>query len=778
MDKALVIVESPAKARTIKRYLGKGFEVEATMGHIKDLPKSVLGIDIDKGFTPQYKVIPDKKDIVKKIKSHAAGARTVYLASDPDREGEAIAWHVAEEIKKQGSDVFRITFHEITKKAIEEAIRSPKELNRPLYDAQMARRSMDRIVGYTMSPLLWKKVKRGLSGGRVQSVALRLICMRQEEIEAFVSKEYWTIEALLATPNGETFTARVVTPKEIPDEATALKVLEAIQKAPGIVIRKITKQVRTKNPLPPFITSTLQQAASSRLRFSAKKIMMLAQQLYEGLPIGGGDITGLITYMRTDSPVISDDAMREVRDYIPREYGEAYLPDKPRRFKAKKSAQEAHEAIRPTSLKNTPDTLKPHLNEDQYALYELIWKRFIASQMKSATFDQTSVDISADEIGLRANGSVMTFDGFLKVYEVQDDENENRLPDSLQEQARLKLDRIGKEQHFTQPPPRYTEASLIKELEEKGIGRPSTYAPTISTIQDRGYVRMESRSFIPTELGRDVNTLLVKHYPHILDIGFTAKMEDSLDKIEDGEAGYGKVMQDFYGTYNSEHVKAVENMENLRAEQRLSGLKCPSCGKDLLIKLGRNGYFLGCSGYPDCTVTREFTRDETGKILVVEQEEPEDTGEVCENCGAPMVMKRGRFGPFLACSKYPECKTTRRITKTQTTDRVCDKCGAAMVIKQGKFGPFLACSGYPKCKNIMPFPLNLKCAMPGCTGEIVQQKSKRGKMFYACSNKECGFISWTKPVTKACPDCGAAFLVKKGSRLECPNPGCTHTEGE
>jgi len=778
MDKSLVIVESPAKARTIKRYLGKGFEVEATMGHIKDLPKSVLGIDIEKGFTPQYKVIPDKKDIVKKIKTHAAGAKTIYLASDPDREGEAIAWHVAEEIKKQGSAVHRITFHEITKKAIEEAIRSPKELNRPLYDAQMARRSMDRIVGYTMSPLLWKKVKRGLSGGRVQSVALRLICMRQEEIEAFVSKEYWTIEAVLVTPRGETFTAKVVAPKEIPDEATALKVLEEIQKAPEIVINKITKQVRTKNPLPPFITSTLQQAASSRLRFSAKKIMMLAQQLYEGLPIGGGDITGLITYMRTDSPVVSEDALREVREYIPNEYGEAYLPDKPRRFKAKKSAQEAHEAIRPTSLKNTPEALKAHLNDDQYALYELIWKRFIASQMKSATFDQTAVDISAADIGLRANGSVMTFDGFLKVYEVQDDENENRLPDSLQENDRLKLDRIDKEQHFTQPPPRYTEASLIKELEEKGIGRPSTYAPTISTIQERGYVKMESRAFIPTELGRDVNTLLVKHYPHILDIGFTASMEDSLDKIEDGEAGYGKVMEDFYGTYNSEHVKAVENMENLRAEQRLSGLKCPACGKDLLIKLGRNGYFLGCSGYPECTVTKEFTRDETGKILMVEQEEPEDTGEVCENCGAPMVMKRGRFGPFLACSKYPDCKTTRRITKTQTTDRVCDKCGSAMVIKQGRFGPFLACSGYPKCKNIMPFPLGLKCAMPGCSGEIVQQKSKRGKMFYSCSSKECSFISWTKPVTRTCPDCGATFLIKKGSRLECPNPGCTHTEGE
>jgi DNA topoisomerase-1 len=779
MAKSLVIVESPAKARTIKRYLGKGFEVEATMGHIKDLPKSVLGIDIEKGFTPQYKVIPDKKDIVKKIKGYAADAKAVFLASDPDREGEAIAWHVAEEIKKPGSSVYRITFHEITKKAIDEAIKTPKELNKPLYDAQMARRSMDRIVGYTMSPLLWKKVKRGLSGGRVQSVALRLICMRQEEIESFTAKEYWTIEADLTTPGGDTFTAKVVNPKEIPDEQAARSIVEAIRQAPEILIRKITRQVRSKNPLPPFITSTLQQAASSRLRYSAKKIMMIAQQLYEGLPIGGGDITGLITYMRTDSPVVSEEALREVRQYIPGEYGEAYLPEKPRRFKAKKSAQEAHEAIRPTSLRNTPGSLRQYLKDDQYALYELIWKRFIASQMKSATFDQTTVDISASDVGLRANGSVMTFDGFLKVYQVNgDDDDEGRLPDSLRENDPLKLNKIDKKQHFTQPPPRYTEASLIKELEEKGIGRPSTYAPTISTIQERGYVKMESRAFIPTELGRDVNALLVKHYPNILDIGFTAKMEDSLDKIEEGEAGYGKVMEDFYLAYNSEHVKAVENMENLRAEQRLSGIKCEVCGKDMLIKLGKNGYFLGCSGYPECTSTKEFTRDETGKILPVQASMPEDTGEVCVNCGSPMVMKRGRFGPFLACSKYPECKTTKRITKTETTDRVCDKCGSPMVVRQGKFGPFLACSAYPRCKNIMPYPLGLKCAMPGCTGEIVQQKSKRGKMFYACSNKDCKFISWTKPVAKACPECGAAFLIKKGNRLECPNPDCTHNEGE
>ena len=777
MAKSLVIVESPAKARTIKRYLGKGFEVEATMGHIKDLPKSKLGIDIEQGFLPGYKVIPDKRDIVKKIKSRADRADIVYLASDPDREGEAIAWHVAEEIKKPGSAVRRIIFHEITKKAIDEALKNPKELNRELYDAQMARRTMDRIVGYTMSPLLWKNVKRGLSGGRVQSVALRLICMRQEEIESFTAREYWTVETLLMTPAGDTFIAKVVSPKEIPDAQTALGVVEQIGSAPVITIDKITRQVRSKNPLPPFITSTLQQAASSRLRYSAKKTMMLAQQLYEGLPVGGDEITGLITYMRTDSPVISEEALREVRQYIPKQFGQPYLPEKPRRYKAKKTAQEAHEAIRPTSLTNTPESLRPFLNNDQYAVYDLIWKRFIASQMNSATFDQTGVDISALDIGLKANGSIMTFDGFLKIYDINGDEDEGRLPDSLKEGDSLELKKIDKEQHFTQPPPRYTEASLIKELEEKGIGRPSTYAPTLSTIVDRGYVRMEARSFVPTELGRDVNTLLVKHYPHILDIGFTAKMEDSLDLIEEGQEGYGKVMSDFYLTYNTEHENALVNMQNIRAEQRPSGILCEVCGKEMLIKLGKNGYFLGCAGYPDCTNTKEYVRDESGKILQVEEKKAEETGEVCEKCGSPMIMKRGRFGPFMACSNYPECKNTKRITKApEPTDRKCDKCGAPMVIRQGRFGPFLACSAYPKCKNIMPYPLGIKCAMPGCKGEIVQQRSKKGKMFYSCSEKDCKFISWTKPVIKECPVCGAGFLIRKGTKLACPNPECTHNE--
>jgi DNA topoisomerase-1 len=777
MAKTLVIVESPAKARTIKRYLGRGFEVEATMGHIKDLPKSTLGIDIENGFTPSYKIIPDKKDVVKKIRTRARNADFVYLASDPDREGEAIAWHVAQEIGGPGSTVRRVTFHEITKRSIEEAMKNPKELNRPLYDAQMARRSMDRIVGYTMSPLLWKKVKRGLSAGRVQSVALRLVCMRQEEIESFVPKEYWSIDALLGTPAGGKFTARVVRPKDIPDEESARAVVEAISSAPHIRIESITRQVRQKNPPPPFITSTLQQAASNRLRFPARKTMRIAQQLYEGLPIGGDEITGLITYMRTDSPVVSQEAVQAVRAYIPQTFGRAYLPERPRTYKAKKTAQEAHEAIRPTDLRYTPESLRRHLDKDQYALYELIWKRFIASQMSSASFDQTTVEISAAEVGLRAVGTIMTFDGFLKLYDTGGEKGEEILPESLSEGEILACLKLDPQQHFTQPPPKYTEASLIKELEEKGIGRPSTYAPTISTLVDRGYVSMEGRTISPTELGRDVNALLVKHYPNILDIGFTARMEDSLDLIEEGRSAYTEVMGAFYSTYNAEHESASINMENLRAEARPSGIQCPACGRDMLIKLGKNGYFLGCAGYPDCKSTMEFTRDDMGRIVPAQKAPPQETGQTCEKCGAPMVEKRGRFGPFLACSNYPDCRNTRRITSPpEPTDKVCDKCGAPMVLRHGRYGGFLSCSAYPACKNIMPASIGLACPIPGCPGEIVRQRSKKGKSFYTCSEKSCGFISWTKPLAGECPLCGSKTFVRKGKRTACANPSCAHSE--
>jgi DNA topoisomerase-1 len=773
MGKSLVIVESPTKARTIKRYLGKDYEVEATMGHIKDLPKSVLGVDIEDGFIPNYKVKPDKRDIVKKLRKQAASADHIFLASDPDREGEAIAWHVVEELKKPAAEVGRIIFHEITKKAITEALENAEQLNESLYNAQKARRVMDRIVGYTMSPLLWKKVKRGLSGGRVQSVAVRLICMRQEEIESFISKEYWTIDVVLKTSGGDEFPAKVVLPKEIPDESAARNIADTIRNAPAITIEKIKKQVRYKNPLPPFITSTLQQAASTRLRFSAKKTMMIAQQLYEGIGIGSDEIAGLITYMRTDSPVVSSDAIKQARDFIPTHYGKDYLPEKSRQYRAKKSAQEAHEAIRPTKVENAPESIKQFLSQDQYALYDLVWKRFIASQMKSAAYDQTAVDITAGECGLRANGSIMKFDGFLRAYSIQE-EKDALLPETIAQGDRLTLEKIDEKQHFTQPPGRYTEAGLIKELEEKGIGRPSTYAPIISTIQDRGYVRLEQRAFVPTELGRDVNDLLVKHYPHILDIGFTAKMEDSLDELEEGHIDYLKAMSSFYQTYNSEHELAMDQMENLRAINRPSGIQCETCGKDMLIKIGKNGHFLGCSGYPDCKNTKEFTRDDNGKIEILASPEPELTDITCDKCGSPMVSKRGKYGLFLACSNYPECKNTQPLNKTEPTDKTCDKCGSSMVIRHGRFGPFLACSNYPECRNIQPYPLGLKCPMPGCSGEIVQQRSKRGKMYYSCTEKNCTFISWTKPVEKNCPKCQADFLIKKGSSESCPNPQCDY----
>ena len=779
MARALVIVESPTKAKTIKRFLGKDFEVEATMGHIKDLPKSTLGVDVKGDFSPAYSVKPEKKDIVKRLKTAAEKASHIYLASDPDREGEAIAWHIAEELAGPDKEVSRIIFHEITKKAIEEAVASPKSLDKNLYDAQMARRSMDRIVGYTMSPLLWRKVKRGLSGGRVQSVAVRLICERQDEIEAFRSVEYWTIEVCLKTASGQEIKAKVIDPKNIPDEKTAVAIAEKIKTAGDAVIKEYKKKARSRNPLPPFITSTLQQEASRRLRFSSKKTMLIAQQLYEGITIGKtGDMTGLITYMRTDSPVVSKDALSQVREFIPVTFGKEYLPEKPMHYKAKKSAQEAHEAIRPATLENTPESIKSFLSKDQFALYDLIFKRFIASQMKSALFEQTSIDFTAGGVGLRATGSVLKFDGFLKVYKSQDEEDEGILPEGLKEGDRLKLISIDPSQHFTQPPAKYNEASLIKELEEKGIGRPSTYAPIISTIQDRGYVVIENSAFMPTELGRDVNRLLVKHYPNILDVGFTAKMEDELDEIEEGKDTYLNTMENFFSTYNGEHEKALKEMENIKTGHRPSGVMCEVCGKEMMIKLGKNGYFLGCSGYPDCTNTKEYARDTTGVIVSREAPPEETTEETCEKCGAFMIMKKGRFGVFLACSSYPACKNTKPVKKDEMTDRKCDKCGSSMILKRGRFGPFLACSSYPTCKNISPMTLGLKCPIPGCSGEIRQNRSKKGKAFYSCTIKDCKFLCWTKPVDKKCPACGAMFLIKKGKQLVCPNPDCEHKENE
>lgn len=776
MPKSLVIVESPTKARTIKRFLGKGFDVEATLGHIKDLPKTSLGVDIEKGFQPSYKVKPEKKHIVKRLKEAADTAQYIYLASDPDREGEAIAWHVAEELKKPDVKIGRIIFHEITKKAIDEAIAQPKELDKHLYNAQMARRSMDRIVGYTMSPLLWRKVKWGLSGGRVQSVAVRLICERQAEIEAFKPQEYWTIDVTLITVANEAIPAKVFEPKDMPDEKTALDIAEKIRHAAEIVITKFKKKVRNRHPLPPFITSTLQQEASRRLRFSAKKTMLIAQQLYEGLSIGiEAELTGLITYMRTDSPAVSKDAITLAREFIPQRYGKEYLPERPLHYKAKKSAQEAHEAIRPTSVENTPEAVKPYLSRDQFNLYEMIWKRFIASQMKSALYDQTAIDIKANGIGLRATGSVLKFDGFLKVYEVQE-ESDTRLPENLKEGDRLRLSDVNPEQHFTQPLARYTEASLIKELEEKGIGRPSTYAPIISTIQEREYVKLEGGAFAPTELGRDVNRLLVKHYPNILDVGFTARMEDELDEIEEGKAGYLEAMENFYETFRKEHASALKEMQNIKVEHKPSGILCDVCGSEMLIKLGKSGYFLGCSGYPACTNTREFTRDEAGNFIVKEPSWPGETHAVCDKCGSPMVVKKGRFGSFLACSRYPECMHTLPMQQNETTDKRCDKCGYALVVKRGRFGLFLACSNYPTCKHIQPYTLGLKCPIPGCSGEIRQQRTKKGKSFYTCSRKGCTFMSWTRPLDKKCPKCKADFLLKKGKQNSCPNPKCDYRE--
>jgi len=735
MARSLMLVESPTKARTIKRYLGKRFDVEATMGHIKDLPKTTIGVDMENGFKLNYRVKPDKRDLVKRLKKLANSADEVYLASDPDREGEAIAWHVAEELSKTGKKVRRITFHEITKNAIEEAVNNPRGLDSALYNAQMARRAIDRIVGYTMSPLLWKRVKRGLSAGRVQSVALSMICAREEEIEAFIPREFWTVEALLETQNHEEIIAKVVKPKDIATEIEAEDVARQIESTPKIVISGIVKRKKKRNPSPPFITSTLQQEASRRLMFSAKKTMVIAQQLYEGIQLGSMGPEGLITYMRTDSPVISTNAMTAVREFIQSSIGKEYLPDKPNVYKAKKTAQEAHEAIRPTDVHRTPDTLKDYLNNDQLRLYELIWKRFVASQMKSAVFEQTTVDIDASGVKLRATGSVLLFDGYMKVYNSRGTKD-RLLPKGLSKGQLLKLVETRPEQHFTQPPARYTEATLIKELEEKGIGRPSTYAPTISTIQERGYVKKDKGVFLPTELGRDVSRLLVKNYPNIINVGFTARMEDTLDEIEEGKKTYVESMEAFYSRYIKEHSKAEKEMENLKTEPRPSGIKCDLCGREMLIKIGRNGYFLGCSGYPECRNTKDFTRDEKGNIVVIEPPKPDGDSPICDKCGSPMVVKHGKYGPFLACSNYPECK------------------------------------------NIMPYTIGLSCPVPGCNGEITIRRTKKGRTFYACSNDKCDFVAWSKPVEKKCPLCGADFLLRKGNKLICPNPKCSYEEPE
>jgi DNA topoisomerase-1 len=804
MAKALVIVESPAKAKTINKYLGKQFVVKASLGHIKDLPKKDLAVDVENGFRPKYEVIEGKKKLMQELRDAAKSVDSVYLAADPDREGEAICWHLQEELKWKKGDkrsqedspkFFRVMFNEITKKSIDKAFEKPAQVNINLVDAQQARRVLDRLVGYKISPLLWDKVRRGLSAGRVQTVAVRVIVEREREIRAFVKQEYWTLDANLAAKKPPAFDARLFRKgeeaPEIPDQATA-DALVADLEGSKYVVKSVGTKEKRRNPVAPFITSTLQQESSRKLRFSVKRTMMLAQQLYEGVELGSEGSVGLITYMRTDSTRLSDDAVTEAREFIGARFGPQYIPAAPNVYKSKKDAQDAHEAVRPTAAMRTPDEVASFLAEDQLKLYRLIWMRFIASQMNPAVFDQTTIDLSANGISgvdytFRATGSVMKFDGFLAVYEEgkdtkdeEDDDLKHKLP-AVAQGEELKLRALKPEQHFTEPPPRYTEATLVKKLESDGVGRPSTYASILSTIQEREYVTKEGGKFKPTELGMVVTDLLLESFNDIFDVRYTARMEQDLDEIEEGKLDWREAMGEFYERFMKDLGNAEEHMTNIKRMEKPTDLICDKCGKPLVIKWGKHGSFLACTGYPDCTYTRELTVDlpDIDNADLAEQGDE----EYCQNCGRPMVLKKGRFGTFFACTGYPDCKTTKQIGGAQKKadvqlDEKCPQCGNNLVQKYGRFGEFTACSNYPACKFVKQKTIGVKC--PECSeGEVVERRSKRGKTFYGCNRyPDCAFVAWARPVPEACPDCGNPYLVEKylkaGAFLQCPAAGCKY----
>jgi len=720
MPHSLIVVESPTKVKTIKKFLGEDFEVRATMGHVKDLPKSGLGIDIEKGFEPTYKTIETKKKALDEIKKAAKKAAAVYLAPDPDREGEAIAWHVAQEIGMEGREIHRVLFNDLTKNTVTEAIRHPRELDVNKYEAQQTRRILDRLVGYKISPLLWTKVKRGLSAGRVQSVAVRLICDREEEIKAFKPEEYWTITALLEAARPPAFEARLTKihgrKAKVANEAQAQEVVDTAGATPFRVTAVERKETK-RSPSPPFTTSKLQQEAARSLGFPAKKTMTIAQRLYEGVELGEEGPVGLITYMRTDSVRIAAEALEEARRYIRENYDAAYLPARAVTYRNSSTAQDAHEAIRPSSLAYTPQKVKKFLRPDEFKLYQLIWNRFLASQMTPARFDQTVIECAGGPYTFRAMGSIMKFDGYTVVYKEGKEENGTNgdeafgkiLPDcAVGEELRL-LD-LKKEQKFTQPPPRFSEATLVKELEEKGIGRPSTYAAILSTIQERQYVRLEKGRFVPTALGKLVTDLLVENFPRILDVAFTAAMESELDGIEEGKANRVETLNRFYGTFAEELEKAGTAMRDVKGVEIPTEIPCEKCGRDMVIKWGKNGEFLACSNYPECRNTMNFTRDEDGRIIPAPLA-PQEGEHLCELCGRPMILREGRYGAFLGCSGYPECKNIVNVKREENgdlkpdappaTDRVCEKCGRPMVRRKGRYGFFLGCSGYPECTNIV-----------------------------------------------------------------------------
>ncbi len=754
MSKSLIIVESPAKARTLKKYLGKDYDVRASVGHIRDLPVNSLGVDIKENFAPRYVTIKGKSKNISDLKKAAASADEVFLAPDPDREGEAIAWHIAHILQTARKPIHRALFHELTPKAIRAAIENATSINDDKFQAQQARRVLDRLVGYQISPLLWEKVRRGLSAGRVQSVAVRMICDREKQINAFTPMEYWTITTRLKGKNPPPFVAKldkIAGRKAKVDNEEAAAAIVANLKEAAYSVALVDKKERRRNPSPPFITSTLQQEANRKLRYTAKRTMGLAQRLYEGIELGEKGPVGLITYMRTDSTRINDEALAEVRGFINGTYGKEYLPAKPVNYKTSKSSQDAHEAIRPTDVSLTPEKVAPFLDKSTLNLYTLVWKRFVASQMRPALFDQTTITIKADIYLLKAQGAILRFKGFMALYVESTDENGDNngqatetdgdgsiIPDVAAGEKLRFLD-VEPKQNFTQPPPRYTEATLVKALEENGVGRPSTYAAIISTILDKEYVMQEKRKFMPTDLGTLVNDLLVQHFPDILNIEFTASMEKDLDLVEEGRSNWVSLLQDFYTPFEKTLAQAKREMKSVKREGIPTGISCKLCDGKLVIKLGKAGEFLACENYPTCKHTQNFKKDESGTVIPIEKEEPVVSGEKCEKCGRPMVYKNGRFGKFLACSGYPEC----RHIKAQTT--------------------------------------GVKCPEENCSGELVQKISKRGKVFYSCSRfPACKFASWDKPVPTKCPGCGKPFLLekttRKGTVLQCIDKACGYSE--
>lgn len=755
MSKPLVIVESPTKVKTIKKYLGDQYNVASTVGHIKDLPQKEIGIDIQNDFAPKYVTIPGKQKVIKALRDAAGDASDIYLAPDPDREGEAIAWHTADVLKKKGRQFHRVLFHELTKKGVSEALGSPEQLNENRYKAQQTRRILDRLVGYQISPILWKKVKYGLSAGRVQSVAVRMICERERSIFAFEPQEYWSITARLEGGQPPAFDAKLVKKDgrkvSIPDEKGATAIHSELS-GTDWTVEKIARKTVRRRPYPPFTTSKLQQEAIRKLRFSAKKTMTVAQQLYEGIDLGG-ETVGLITYMRTDSTRISAEAAEEAKNLILERYGKDYALDKPRFFANKNRTQDAHEAIRPTSVNHEPEKIARYLSADQLSLYRIIWQRFVASQMAEALIDQKTFSIAAGSYLFTASGSTVKFPGFLAMYQSADDainaeeeKAKGRLPELAEKEA-LRLLSLEPKQHFTQPPPRFTEATLVKELEENGIGRPSTYAAILSTIREKGYVDLLKGVFRPNELGFIITDLLIHNFPDIVDVDFTARLENDLDRVESAEMDAKQLLETFYEVFENRLLVAADEMLSVKGVGLPTGMKCPECSRELRIKVGKNGPFLACEGYPECMYSRNYERDDKGNIRLVEPVQELAEGETCEKCGRDMIVKQGRYGDFLACSGYPECKNTRSV-------------------HGGGRGE----------------PVGVLCPEEGCTGEIVEKRSRRGKVFYGCNRyPDCTFALWDRPVNRSCPDCGAPYLIEKetkkeGKLLRCATRGCGHKQ--